>query len=98
MRKPQHLSDDILVRLLDDELSTADISPAQDHLECCAECKQRYIDLDEASRAFENFTQTISLNFDDSERDDLIVLLKAREKSSTGHVDIVQRAAWAIAI
>lgn len=56
---PSHLSNDLLVRAIDDELSAPEAARVEAHLSQCAECKQRYQDLCLVSDRVEAFAAAI---------------------------------------
>ena len=97
MKKAQHLSDDVLVRLFDDELPHEEASCAQSHIDGCAECRRRYADLHGASNHFEAFAHTIAAPFAGSERDALVLLLNTQEPPQRPDHG-VRRMIWAMAI
>jgi hypothetical protein len=45
MTQPEHVADDLLVRAIDDELSSAEVVQVELHLGQCAICKRRYDEL-----------------------------------------------------
>ncbi len=99
MKKPQHLSNDVLVRLLDAELTATDAAAAQAHVNLCAECRQKYHDLEGVSRSVESFTNGVSPKFSSSERDALAVILNTQIQSpALSHQKVLQRFAWGMAL
>jgi hypothetical protein len=99
MKKPQHLSDEVLVRLLDDELPQEEAIAAQSHVDICAECRHRYAELRGASNQFEAFAGAIRAPFAESERDGLSLLLNTHPQTSSRRSDrVLQRLVWGMAI
>ncbi len=99
MKKPQHLSNDLLVRFLDDESSPMEASSIQQHLSGCAECRQRYHDLGGVSKSIDNFVRSISPQFSDGERVSLALLLSATSRPSAYPRDrVFHRFGWGMAL
>jgi anti-sigma factor RsiW len=99
MKKPQHVSDDLLVRFLDDELPASDASTVEQHLNTCAECKHRYHRLGGVSKTVESFVAGISPEFSAAERDALVVLLNTDVRPSAHPSQkVFQRFAWGMAL
>lgn len=99
MKRPQHLLNDLLTRFLDDELSTVESAAAEQHLNGCAECRQKYHDLSRVSKSIENFAGRISPQFSGMERDALVVLLNTEVRTSTRPPQrVLQRFAWGMAL
>jgi hypothetical protein len=97
MKKAQHVSDDVLVRLLDDELPQEEAVAAQTHVELCTECGKRYADLRDASNQFDGFAGAIEVPFSESERNTLALLLNTQRDVSQPPKR-AQYFGWAIAI
>lgn len=99
MKKPQHVSNDLLVRFLDDEIGANEASAVEQHLNTCAECRHRYHQLGGVSNAIESFVSSISPEFSGAEGDTLLVLLKTEVRQTTRlSQGVFQRAAWGMAI
>jgi len=99
MSKAQHLSDDVLGRLLDDELPQDETAAGQYHVNSCAECNRRYVELRSASNQFEAFAGAIRAPFAESERDALLLLLNTNPQASPRRSDrVLQRLVWGTAI
>lgn len=99
MKKQQHLANDVLVRLLDDELSSAETIAAELHLDACTVCKQRYLQLEGVSRDVETFAHSLTPRFDDAERDALVVLLNTQAHSAAPAAQkVLQRFVWGMAL
>ena len=97
MKKAQHLSDDVLVRLLDDELPQEEAICTQSHIDACAECRRRYAELHGVSNHFEAFAHTIAAPFAESERDALVLLLNTQPPPLPRDHGL-PRVIWAMAI
>ena len=99
MNEPQHLSDELLVLLLDDELPQTEALAAQSHVDSCAECRHRYTELRGASNQFEAFAGAIKAPFAASERDALTLVLNTYSQVPPRRPErLMQRFAWAMAI
>lgn len=99
MKKPQHFSNDILVRFLDDELPSSEAAAVEHHLNACAECRQRYHDFGGLSKSIENFVAGIAPQYTRTERDTLALLLNADGRSGARpHQKVLQRFAWGMAL
>lgn len=99
MKKPQHVSNELLVRFLDDEIGAHEASVIEQHLNTCAECRHRYHHLGGVSNAIESFVGSISPKYSGAERDALVVLLKTEVRPSTrSSQKVFQRAAWGMAL
>jgi anti-sigma factor RsiW len=97
--KPQHFSNDILVRFLDDELSAGEAVRVEQHLKVCPDCRQRYHDFGGASKSIENFVAGISPQFMETEREALALLLHTGLRTSTrAPQKVLQRFAWGMAL
>ena len=99
MKKPQHVSNDLLVRFLDDEVSAKEASAIEQHLNSCAECRHLYHHLGGVSKRIESFVTGISPEFSGAERDALVMLLKTEVRPS-GRLSqrTFQRVAWGMAL
>lgn len=99
MTRGQHLPNDVLVRLLDCELNNAEAAAAQAHVDECAECRARYVDLDDVSKRFENFATSVAPAFAETERDTLVLLMNTEAESSRPRQQkVLQRFAWGMAM
>ena len=99
MTRAQHLPNDVLVRLLDGEANGTDACAAQAHLDNCAECRARYVELDDVSKRFEKFSASVMPGFAETERDTLLLLMNAEADSSRPQTEkLLQRFAWGMAI
>jgi hypothetical protein len=45
MKRPDHLTNDLLVRAIDDELSDSENALVDSHISCCEECRRRFSEL-----------------------------------------------------
>jgi anti-sigma factor RsiW len=97
--KKGHFANDLLVRFLDDELSSSDAAAVEQHLNACAECRQRYHDLGAVSKSLENFAGSISPQYAHTERDTLALLLSTEALASTRPPqNVLQRFGWGMAL
>lgn len=99
MKKPQHISNEVLARFLDDECSGAEMAAVEQHLAVCSQCKESYNDLGVLSRSVEDFIGTIAPKYAENERDALVLLLN----TESGHFPrpsekVLQRLAWGMAL
>ena len=99
MTRAQHLPNDVLVRLLDGEISDTDACAAQAHLDDCAECRARYLELDDVSKQFEKFSASVMPAFAGTERDTLLLLMNTEAESSRPRTEkLLQSFALGMAI
>ena len=99
MKKPQHLSNEFLVRFIDDELPMADTKAAEGHLQSCAECKQRLAQMEEVSKSLECFALGMRLQYSEAERETLVVLLDTEAHvSSQKPQRVLERFVWGMAL
>ncbi|HZS56930.1 MAG TPA: zf-HC2 domain-containing protein [Bryobacteraceae bacterium] len=98
MRKPQHISNDVLVRFLDDESPAAEAAAVEQHLSVCAECKQKYHDFGGVSRSIESFVNGSSPRFSATERDELVLLLKTDLRPQARSQKELRHFAWGMAL
>ncbi|MFL6449008.1 MAG: anti-sigma factor family protein [Bryobacteraceae bacterium] len=63
-----HLSNSLLVRFIDDELSSEEAAEAKSHLAQCSSCGHRYAELRRVSSSFDGFLESLQPAFDVSER------------------------------
>jgi hypothetical protein len=99
VNKPEHVAKDVLVRLLDGELTAEDAAAAQEHLDHCAVCRTQYIELDEVSREFEKFSASLPSPSGGTERNALMLLLSTEAQFSRSRPEKALRGfAWGMAI
>ena len=99
MKKPQHISNEVLARFLDDECSGAETAAVERHLAVCPECKQKYNDLGVLSRSVEDFIGAIAPKYAQNERDALVLLLNTESRHFPRPSEkILQRLAWGMAL
>ncbi|SRR5579884_345217 len=97
MKKPQHISNDILVRFLDDEIAANEASAVEQHLNTCAECRHRYHHLGGVSKSLEHYIGSIQIEYSVTERDALNRLLKTKVQPAPASRRIFQPAVWGMA-
>ena len=93
-----HLTNDILVRHLDDELLGAELLEADRHLESCEQCRWELASLRRAAGAVDNFFLSFQPMFEESERAELAQSLGAVAMPNRGNPNRVgggSRWAWA---
>lgn len=99
MKKPQHLSNELLVRFIDDELPPAEMNAAERHLESCVECKQHLVELETVSKSVECFALSMTPQYSETERDALVLLLNTEAHvSSQKPQRVLQRFVWGMAL
>jgi anti-sigma factor RsiW len=99
MTRGQHLPNDVLTRLLDCELNSAEAAAAQAHVDECAECRARYVELDDVSKQFENFAGSVAPAVAETERETLLLLMKTEAGSPRPRQQkVLQRFAWGMAL
>ncbi len=67
----EHLTDDLLVRYMDDELSAAEVLFVEPHLASCKECKAQLRRLREAAKSMDELFLLLQPSQIEDERDDL---------------------------
>jgi hypothetical protein len=101
MKYAEHVSTDLLIRALDDELSTADCSAVMSHLEVCEECREQYRELGTLSVRIEALVSALPVDGTDEGREILADLLRRRENAqrTTGRpTTLGRRFGWGIAV
>jgi anti-sigma factor RsiW len=99
MKRPQHISNDLLVRFLDDESPAAEASAVEQHLNSCAECRQRYHDLNGVSKCLESFVGSVSPRFSPTGREVLVEMLNTQGRPSAPLPQkVLKRFAWGMAL
>lgn len=77
MKETNHLPDDLLIRALDDELSTAEAATVESHLERCQNCKERYGAVRLLSARIESVIAGAPLQYSEAGRARLVQRLEA---------------------
>lgn len=96
-----HLTNDFLVRAIDDELSPAEGARVDAHISCCEECRQQYQDLRLLSRNLQSVVGQAPTAHSIGERQVLIEQLDAREHANlASHAPekVLRRFGWGMAI
>ena len=95
-----HVSNDVLVKLLDDELALPEAKMAEAHLETCSACRDRHSELRRVSASFDGFLDSLQLEYSASERNTLAHKLEAREQSMAParRTDSFRRMGWSLAL
>lgn len=75
----EHLTNDLLVRHLDDELTPPEIMTVESHLAKCEGCRSNFAALRKASVGVDDFFLSLLPEFDEQERGDLARALAAQE-------------------
>ena len=83
MKKPEHLDDLLLVKIIDGELSCDDSVAARAHLLACATCQARYTELNHLSLGVEAFVANIPVVEAGPARQQLSNLLFVRDLPGT---------------
>jgi anti-sigma factor RsiW len=55
----KHIRNELLIRLLDDELIGEEAVPVEDHLAGCAVCRERFSELRQTSNSFDSFISSV---------------------------------------
>lgn len=79
MSSPDHLTHDLLVRMMDDELSGGESMLVESHLSRCEECEQRYHELRSVSIRVESAVTAFAPESSSRHRDLLSQALELRE-------------------
>ena len=99
-RAPDHLTNDVLIRAMDDELSSFENVQVELHISMCDECAQRRQDLRVASDHVEAFAASLSPRLHGCERELLVRKLEALQApivaSASGKV--LRRFGWGMAL
>ena len=82
MRSADHLTDDVLVRAIDDELSGSESAWAEAHLASCDRCTLRFQELRSMSLRIESAVAGFTPAFSDAEREPLVAALEAQQHRS----------------
>jgi anti-sigma factor RsiW len=100
MSKPDHVSDDQLVRMIDDELTRSESTLVELHLVCCAECSRRHQELRSLSLRIEAAIVASVTSDSGEQRESLRNALEARERkiASSRPQKVLQRFGWGMAV
>ncbi len=82
MSDRDHLANDVLVRMIDDELSRTETLLAESHLSRCEECRQRYQELRSVSVRVESAVTAWASENSSELRESLFQALEAREREA----------------
>lgn len=96
----EHLSDDLLVRSIDDELSGSETLTVESHLAHCAECTRRHHELRSVSGWIESAIDAVRPGYSDAQRESIAQALEAREgeAASPGPRKVLRGFGWSMAI
>jgi hypothetical protein len=99
MTKPDHLTDDLLIRAIDDELAGSEIAVVESHLSRCEECRQKLQALRSLSARVETAVMNVVPEQLPEHRESLVRALESREHgaASQRHTGI-RRFGWGMAI
>ena len=100
MSKPDHVSDDQLVRMIDDELTRPESTLVESHLGHCDECSRRHRELRSLSVRIEaGIAANVSWD-SGAERESLRQALEARERkiASARPRKVLQKFGWGMAV
>src|SRR5438874_298111 len=100
MSKPDHVSDDQLVRMIDDELTRPESTLVESHLGHCDECSRRHRELRSLSVRIEAGIGA-NVSWDSgAERESLRQALEARERkiASARPRKVLQKFGWGMAV
>lgn len=100
MSKPDHLSEEMLVRATDDELSESETILVDSHLSRCEECRERYQKLRALSVDIESALAVLVPEHSSEQRESLSQALAAREDAATSPAPrkVLQQFGWGMAI
>ena len=96
----QHLPNELLIRLLDDELNGEEAFSAENHLAGCASCHERFGELRRVSNHFDSFVSSLHPAHSAWERQQLAQALDSIEnktQKTEGHWK-VGRTGWGLAV
>lgn len=97
MSVPDHLTDDLLIRALDDELSGGDAIRAESHLAVCEACRKRHHNLRVVSDGIEALAAE-NVWRAPGEREALITALENRPAVRPVTVDSIRSFTWVLAL
>lgn len=101
MRKRDHLSNDLLLSAMDDELRGAEIGRVESHLRECEECRHNYLKLRLASAQVESIVSGIAAAHSPGDRERLAEKLETLQLSKTvpqRSGEVLRRFGWGMAI
>ncbi|MGI9074410.1 MAG: anti-sigma factor family protein [Bryobacteraceae bacterium] len=101
MTSGDHLTNELLVRAIDDELPESEAVLATAHLSHCLECKQKYQELAMLSSRIETLVAGIALDASFSEREALKKRLEPRQEPAVlahSAEKMLRRFGWGMAI
>lgn len=100
MSGADHLSDDLLVRAIDDEVSAAEAILVDSHLPGCEQCRKKYQQLRSISVRFESAIAAFTPLHSAEERQSLAARLEARERTARAPVkpSTFSRFGWGMAL
>ncbi len=100
MNNRDHLTDDLLVRMIDDELSGAESMLAEPHLSGCEECRKRYQELRSVSVRVESVVTAFVPDNSSEGRESLFQALEERERRVVllRPRKVLRRFGWGMAI
>ncbi|HEY6991400.1 MAG TPA: zf-HC2 domain-containing protein [Bryobacteraceae bacterium] len=101
MTKQKHLTNELLVRAMDDELMEAEAACIQEHLAQCGECRQKYEEFQHTSIAVHSGLAAIPLDHSFGERENLQQKLEARQaiwQTKQTPERVMRRFGWGMAI
>jgi len=95
-----HVSNDVLVKLLDDELAPPEAKAAESHLAACSACRERQAELRRVSASFDGFLESLQLEYSAAERHALADKLEACEQSMVParRASSFRRMGWSLAL
>ena len=77
----EHVSNELLVRLLDDELTGGEMAVVENHLAGCAVCRERFSELRQAGSSFDSFISSLHPAYSGWERQQLTQKLESIERT-----------------
>jgi putative zinc finger protein len=92
MTRPDHLTNDLLIRAMDDELSANEESWVRLHLAQCGECHRNYQQFGALSSRVESLVSSVDLPMAEQGRDKLSQLLEGQERKANAKSP--KKAAW----
>jgi hypothetical protein len=101
MTKPGHLTNQLLIKAIDDELSGAEAVAVAGHLAHCENCRQHQEELRQVSLGVESLVAAVSVDQSAGEREELAAKLEARTESKVVRQSpekVMWRFGWGMAI
>ena len=100
MSRTDHVSEQLLVRALDDELAASEATLVESHLSCCDDCRRRHHELRALSVRIESALAAKAIDHSAEQRESLCEALEAREHqlASARPRKVLRSFGWGMAL